>query len=397
MRFIGDLFAALFRPFIRASAFLSAEIYEILRQPRLILTLVLGPFLILLLFGIGYQNKARNLRTLFVVEKGDPLAQQIEQMAPSLGGQLIYKGVTDNKDEALNGLREGQLDLVAVAPPNATQTIQHNQQATFTLYHNEIDPVQVSYVEYFGRVYMDEVNRRVLEGLIQQETQNVPNRLDPKVMVSPFAVKYEDVAPVQPSVIAFFSPAVIVLLLQHLAVTFGALSIVREARLGTMELFRVSPLNAGETLVGKYLAYLIFSGILSAILTAVLIFGLRVPLLGDWQNYALVVAALLFAALGYGLVISLISQTDSQAIQYAMLLLLTTVFFSGFFTRLDAFVPGVRALSWALPGTYAILLLQDIMMRGQMTDPALLYKLIAVGLIAFVLALFLLRRKMART
>ena len=39
---------------------------------RLILTLVLGPFLILLLFGIGYRNQARDLRTLFVVANGKP-------------------------------------------------------------------------------------------------------------------------------------------------------------------------------------------------------------------------------------------------------------------------------------------------------------------------------------
>jgi len=55
------------RIFIRTSSFLIMEIVEILRQPRLVLTLVLGPFLILLLFGIGYRNEARPLRTMFVV------------------------------------------------------------------------------------------------------------------------------------------------------------------------------------------------------------------------------------------------------------------------------------------------------------------------------------------
>ncbi len=117
----------LFRPFIRTSAFLRAEIFEILRQPRLILTLVLGPFIILLLFGLGYRNTARPLRTLFVVEQGDPLSQQIQQIAPNLGPQLIFKGVTANKNEALAQLRAGQVDVVAVAPPHATQTVESNQ------------------------------------------------------------------------------------------------------------------------------------------------------------------------------------------------------------------------------------------------------------------------------
>ncbi len=386
----------IFRSFVRASAFLRAEIFEILRQPRLVLTLVLGPFLILLLFGLGFRSTARALRTLFVVESDSQLAQQIEQMAPQLGPQLVFKGVTTDKNGALARLRADEVDVVAVAPPHAYETLRSNQQATFVLYHHEVDPTQVSYVQYFGQVYIDEVNRRVLNTLIREGTSGVTTQIDPNVLVSPFKVEAKDIAPVQPTLVAFFAPAVIVLLLQHLAITFAALSIVRERMLGTMELFRVSPLSALETLVGKYLSYLLFGGILAALLTAVLVYGLQVPMLGDWRNYALVIAALLFASLGIGFVLSLLAQNDSQAVQYAMLVLLATVFFSGFFMRLDMLWQPVRAVSWALPATYSILLLQDVMLRGPVAQPWLLAQLAVIGVIAFILALLLLRRRLAR-
>jgi ABC-2 type transport system permease protein len=48
-----------FRGIIRSSSFFRKEIFEILRQPRLVATLVLGPFLILFIFGIGYRSQAR--------------------------------------------------------------------------------------------------------------------------------------------------------------------------------------------------------------------------------------------------------------------------------------------------------------------------------------------------
>jgi ABC-2 type transport system permease protein len=38
---------------IRISAFLRKELFEVSRQPRLLATLVGGPFLILLIFGAG--------------------------------------------------------------------------------------------------------------------------------------------------------------------------------------------------------------------------------------------------------------------------------------------------------------------------------------------------------
>ncbi|RME78800.1 MAG: hypothetical protein D6784_01910, partial [Chloroflexi bacterium] len=77
---------------VRISAFLFKEILEIIRQPLLIITLVLGPFLILLFFGIGFRNEARALRTLFVVDPNSGMAQAIEQYANSLGPQLVFVG-----------------------------------------------------------------------------------------------------------------------------------------------------------------------------------------------------------------------------------------------------------------------------------------------------------------
>jgi ABC-2 type transport system permease protein len=142
--------------------------------------------------------------------------------------------------------------------------------------------------------------------------------------------------------------------------------------------------------------YLIFGGILAAILTAFVILGLRVPMLGDWRNYALVVGALLFASLGIGFLISLVSQGDSQAVQLSMIVLLATVFFSGFFLRLDLLWEPVRVVAWLLPATYGILLLQDILLRGPLTQPYLVAALLGIGVTLFFFDWLLLRRQMAR-
>jgi ABC-2 type transport system permease protein len=92
--------------------------------------------------------------------------------------------------------------------------------------------------------------------------------MDPYIIVSPFRNESRTVVKVQPSVSDFFAPAVLALLFQHLAVTFAALSIVRECNVGTMELFRTSPLSAEEALIGKYVSHLLFGGVIVAILSA---------------------------------------------------------------------------------------------------------------------------------
>jgi ABC-2 type transport system permease protein len=497
-----------FRGIIRASSFFRKEIFEILRQPRLVATLIVGPFLILLIFGIGYRAQARNLRTLFVVPPDGPIAaQDIQKYGESMGSQLIYTGVTANQKDALTQLQQGQVDLVIVEPGNVTSTIKNNQQAVFTLYHNEIDPVQISYVNYLGWVYAGVVNQQILrsfavqgqkdavnvhtnlqeahqnvagirqavqsgdETLAQQKQQGLTSNvdsvsqavgaslglldslqqtkgtnggnadpvqsiltdlrqntnqlsssagtkderltrldkidkdisdldsklaefqsIDPSIIVSPFRSEVKSVANVELSVLDFFAAAVLALLLQHLAVTFAALSIVRERNVGTMELFRVSPLSAAEALFGKYISYMLFGGLIAAILSALLVFVLHVPMLGNWWNFTLVIAAVLFTSLGIGFAISIISQTDSQAVQYSMIVLLASVFFSGFIMSLDNLWEPVRVISWLLPTTYGTLLLRDIALRGIAPNWALLGGLIAFGLVLMLISWRLMRR-----
>jgi ABC-2 type transport system permease protein len=119
-------------------------------------------------------------------------------------------------------------------------------------------------------------------------------------------------------------------------------------------------------------------------------------MLGTWLSYGLVIAALIFTSLGIGFVISLLAQTDSQAVQYSMIVLLASVFFSGAFLALQTLWEPVRVVSWALPATYGIILLQNIMLRGHLADPILLGGLTAIGAGLFLLALWLLHRVMAR-
>jgi ABC-2 type transport system permease protein len=158
-----------FRSFIRASSFLRKEISEILRQPRLVATLVLGPFLILLIFGFGYSNQPRTLRTLFVAQTNSPLnAQEIQNYRGALGVQIAFVGISSNQEDALNQLQRGQVDLVVVEPVDATSSIKNNQQAVFTFYHHEIDPLQVSYVGYMGWLFAGVVNQQVLQSFAVQ-------------------------------------------------------------------------------------------------------------------------------------------------------------------------------------------------------------------------------------
>ena len=427
---------------IRTSSFISKELTEILRQPRLILTLVFGPFLIMFLFGLGYPEQNRTLRTTFVAEDPSELQGNMELFTGPESPAIASQDVESNKGLALAKLALNQTDLVIVIPPNPLETIESNEQAVFTIYHNEVDPFQIAYINSVARIYVDDVNRRLLQEVTEQgqanagdlqtsledaiaKTQTLKQAIPPgdtstaaqvtdlendlttahdqlttfrslgsSVLVNPFNADTTPLSDIMFTPTEFFAPAVIVLLLQHLSITFASLSIVRERRSGIIELFRVAPISAFETLIGKFLSYLLFEILLAGVITFLAVWLLKVPMFGNWINYALAVVAVLFTSLGVGFLISLISQTDTQAVQYSMLLLLASIFFSGFFLDLRLMWEPMKVLAWSLPATYGIRMLQDVMLRGASAPSMLLYGLALIGVGLFFLDWIILRQRM---
>lgn len=432
----------MFKFLIRISSFLGKELTEIFRQPRLILTLVLGPFLIMFLFGLAYPDQNRALRTTFVTTNPGAFQEEMNIFTEAYSSTIIDQGVETDKDLALSKLALNQTDLVIVIPDTPFETIQNNKQAELQVYHNEVDPFQIGYIQTIASIYVSDVNRRVLQTVAEQgqvdsgslqsglesaieRTQALRQAIPPGdtntttqvaeleknltdlhenlttfrslssgILVNPFGVNVTGLSNVQFTVTGFFAPSVIALLLQHLSITFASLSIVRESRSGIMELFRVAPITAFETLVGKYVSYLFFEIILAGVITALAIWVLGIPILGPWLDYALAVVILLFTSLGVGFFISLISQTDTQAVQYSMLLLLASIFFSGFFLDLRLMWEPIKVLAWSLPATYGISMLQDIMLRGSALPTLLFQGIAAIGIGFFLLDWLLLRRRM---
>ena len=220
--------------------------------------------------------------------------------------------------------------------------------------------------------------------------------VDSRVLARPFAGKTEALAGVTFGPIDFYVPGVISLLLQHIALTLAALAIVRERVGGSIELFRAAPVSAFETLLGKTISFMLLSGLLALILTVLVMFGLKVPMMGTWFAYAVVVLALLYTSLAMGFAISTISQTDSQAVQYSMIVLLASIFFSGFFIALSRLLSGVHIVSWLIPATYGTAMLQDVMLRGRLPDSMLLLGLLGYGILLFTFAWWRMRHLMAR-
>jgi ABC-2 type transport system permease protein len=183
------------------------------------------------------------------------------------------------------------------------------------------------------------------------------------------------------------------LVLQHIAITLGALSLVRERMLGAFELYHVAPVSTFQMLAGKYLGYLFSLGLLAAILSSFMVWGLEVPFLGDPVAFAVMLLLFTVSALGVGFLISIVSGSESQAVQLSMLSLLMSIFFSGFFLPLEHFNALVTAVGALIPLTHGIAGSQAIMLEGIAPSLETWISLIVMTAATFVIVMFASRQQ----
>jgi len=400
MRAVAGAVGGLVKAVFRVSAQVRKELIQVRRRPGAFFSLVLGPFLIMAVFGLGYTGVRRPLETVIVIPPQlQVLPRDVVNYQDIAGPGINIRDVVDDPAQPRAELAAQELDLLVIVPGDATDRFRSGQQAEIIVEINAVDPVNASYASFLAQVLNQRINEEILtrvvgEGqayLLEDGPQGL-SEIPPHIVAKPTTITVTNRAPSSPSVVAYAAPAALALMLQHMAVTLTALSFVRERMSGALELFRVSPITTVELVLGKYLGLGLVSTIIAAISGVLLVGILGVPLLGNVWLVAAVVGLLVLSSLGIGLIISVISDSERQAVQLALLLLLASVFFSGFVLPVQEFRVGVQAAAYALPVTHGIRLLQDLMLRGDTAAWGQLLILAAQALVFFILTVVLLRR-----
>lgn len=489
---------------IRARAYFFKEVNEIRRQPLLILSLIVGPLLVLGIFGATFANSTPRLRTAVVLPPGGLPGFGEAEIRRLAGLNFDLQLITEDQAAAEALLADGQLDVVQVLPADLNEALATGASPQISFISNAINPLNEGWVQYLAYAEVNEINKAILrtttaqaqaraaearvrigdaeiwvaelemefgqaeqeriqadlralidlldaleaqlppqsvlatqgealaglrqrisalqtrltrieralaDGTIAQQLEEVAAArrdlnllgdglqifisLSPDTIVSPVGQVYSNIRGQAYPAVIFYAPGVIALLIQHTAITLGALALVRERLMGAFELFRVAPVHIVHLLIGKYLGYTLFIGLTAAaLLAAMLLLGL--PLLGSWWQFALLVLLLTLASLGIGFLISAFSGSDSQAIQLAMISLLLSIFFSGFFISLDSFLPAALILSYSIPMTHGVAGLQNLMLRGLAPEWGAWVGLSAIALVSFGLVVVVTHRQIQR-
>lgn len=169
------------RRLVQAGAFFRGELVATLRQPRMLLTLIVGPFLVLFVFGLGYEAQLPTLSTLVVGADGPVTDEVDEYIRSEQPVEIDHRGTTDDEEGALQTLRDGEVDLVIILPDEALDTIRRDERAVIEIHQRSLDPVTSTQIAVAANTAVDAINDQVLEEALasaQQESQGYAEQLE---------------------------------------------------------------------------------------------------------------------------------------------------------------------------------------------------------------------------
>ncbi len=152
---------------MRIGAVAAKEFWALVRQPQLLLLLLVGPVLIMTAFGLSLDVRSI-LRpdALVVVEPGSEGAELFERFRDDFAQRANIVGTTDDLESARQRLQRGEVNAVIAIPPDPLGTVANGEQAILRVLYNTINPVFGTRVPARSFALVLELNQNIVEASI---------------------------------------------------------------------------------------------------------------------------------------------------------------------------------------------------------------------------------------
>ncbi|HLY88069.1 MAG TPA: ribosome-associated ATPase/putative transporter RbbA [Acetobacteraceae bacterium] len=324
----------------RLWAYVRRETLEVLRDPIRLAFALLGPIMLMIVFGYGISFDVENLSYAALDRDRSPESRTYLENFSSSRYFREQPALQDHMDME-QGLRSGRLKFAIEIPPDFGKDLKRGRHPEVSAVLDGANPFRAE----TSRGYLEGVHQAYLARIARDDGQPPP-ALPVNVEIR---FRYNQDFK---SVFAMV-PGVIMMVLILIPAMMTALGVVREKELGSITNLYVTPVTRLEFLLGKQLPYVVLSLVNFACLLLLTVFLFEVPVKGSLP--ALVGGAMLYviAATEFGLLISTFVKSQIAAIfASAILSTLPAIQFSGLLLPVSSLSRDAKIMGAAFPSTY---------------------------------------------
>ena len=344
------------------------EVLHIRRNRGVLIVTVMMPVMQMLLFGFIDQT-VHDVPTVVVDQ--DRSVQSRELMDELRATRTFdIQQITTSPDAARRAIISGKAGVGVVIPPDYHDRRGHNQPAKILVLIDGSDStVSAGALAAINGV----IAQNNLEILTRDARGGMPMSAQPIILFNP-----------EGRTANYIIPGLVAILMQMIAIFLASGSVVREREKGTMEQLMVTPVDPLGLMLGKVAPYLVLGLGETALILAIMRWAFAVPIQGSLVFLFAIMIVYLAALLALGLFISTRAKTEMEAMQMAQMLVLPSVFLSGYIFPFKGMPLLLQAIGQVLPATHMVAVMRGIVLRDAGPTEMLAHVL---ALVAFAVAL----------
>jgi ribosome-dependent ATPase len=317
------------------------EWMEIRRDPIRLAFALLGPIVLMVVFGYGITWDVERLSYAALDYDRSPQSRTYLEGFSSSRYFAAHREVKDARDLETR-MRDGELRLVIEIPPGFGRDLQSGRSPEVAVWVDGAFPFRAEttrgYVEGVHQMYLDRLTRHSARSSSTRPPATIETRF-----------RYnQDFRSVYAVV-----PGTMMMLLLFMPAIMTALGVVREKELGSIVNFHVTPTTKLEFLLGKQLPYVAIGLVNYAILLALCVWLFRVPVKGSLAALTLGAVIYVISSTAFGLLISNFVKTQIAAIfATAIVTTVPAIEYSGFITPVSSLSTDAHVIGGAFASTY---------------------------------------------
>jgi ABC-2 type transport system permease protein len=342
---------------------LRKELLQIRRDHAMLRMLVIVPVVQLLVLSSAATFEIRRTRMYLVDEDHSTVSRGLVQRMVA-SGRFELAGASPSPAEADRRLLDREVTTILRVPAGFERDLVRTGRGTVQLVFNAEDGAAAgvlrSYASRILAAYGAELGRELRPTFRTVADGDAP----PTPGAARIDVRTRGWYNAELNYTHYMVPGILVVLVTIVATTIGAMNIVREKEIGTLEQMNVTPVTRAQFIASKLLPFwlIALADLALGLTLARLVFG--VPMRGSMLLVFFAAAVYLAVALGIGLWVSTVAETQQQAMFLSFALNMVYLLMSGLFTPVQSMPVWAQWVAELSPVKHFIVIMRSVLVKG---------------------------------
>ena len=342
------------------------ELISLKRHPGRLVSIILFPIIMILLFGYGMGGEMTDLPIVVVSQSDGNLTDLTLNTIKSTDTYHVVK-VMDDQGKAEKMVDRGEVKAAIIMPEDYDDTNSSNQKAV-TLYLDSSDQMASQILDSSTQAIFSKLSNMVAAGSVTSVSQNSSAEPSLSHQINNFKddiglhinriygnIKYID----------FLVPAVLGMTVMMSCMMGMGATIAGERETGELARLFMTPTSVSTVIGGKIAAKLVIELVRAVILILMAILLFNVSIKGGLLQTFIVLVFGALCFVGFGIMLSARTQTQEDYAQIVMPFSMPMMFVSGVFYPIETMPWILQKLAYVFPLTYLNDAMRGVMLKGQ--------------------------------